>query len=94
MLDRPKATKNLPWVDLTKKTKAKWDGRGMKLNGVTNMEIKFSIHVITYKIYSSSQKNSVPCEAVDLAYKIVKNNLSFDLTELQLVQMSKNLERI
>ena len=54
MLDRPKATKNLPWVELIKKTRAKWGIRGMNLNGVTNMEIKVSIHVRAHKMYSSS----------------------------------------
>lgn len=94
MMERAKATKNLPWVELTKKTNAKWDDRGMKLHGVIDMEIRFAIHVIAHKIYRSNRKNSVPCEAVDLAYKITKNHLSFDLVELQLVQMNKNLESI
>ena len=80
-LDRPKVTKNLPQAELTKKARAEWDGRGMKLNGVTNMEIKFSIHVIAHKMYKSSQQNSVPCEAMDPDYKVVNKNLSFDLVE-------------
>ena len=54
----------------------------MKINGVTNMEIKFGIHVIAHKIYSSSQLKSVSYEVVDLALKVVKNNLSFDLAKL------------
>jgi hypothetical protein len=66
----------------------------MKLNGVTDIELKFSIHAIAHKMYNSSRPNSVPCEAVDLAYKIVKNDLEFDLAELQLIQFSKNLESI
>lgn len=66
----------------------------MHLNNVTDMEIKFGIHVIAYKIYNSSRSNIVPCEVVDLAYKFVKNNLSFDLTELQHIHLSKNIERI
>ena len=82
MLDMPKATKSLPQVELAKKTRAEWDGRGMKLNGVTNMEMMFSIHVIAHKMYSNSRQNSIPCEAVDLAYNVMKKNLSFDLAEL------------
>ena len=34
------------------------------------------------------------CEVVDLAYKVVKNNLSFDLVELPLKQFNKNMESI
>ena len=66
----------------------------MKLNNVTDMEIKFNIHVISHKIYSSSQPNIVFLEAVDLAYKVVKKNFSFDLAELQHIQLSKNIESI
>ena len=57
----------------------------MKLNEVTDMEIKFSIDVIVHKVHISSHKNSVSCEAIDLAYKVVNENLSFDLVKLVLV---------
>lgn len=84
MLDRLKMTKTLGQFELVKKNLVEWYGRGMKLNGVTDMEIKFGIHFISHKIYSSNQLNNVICEVVDLAFKVFKNNLSFDLTELQL----------
>ena len=51
----------------------------MKIISVTNMELKFGINIIAHKIYSSSKLNNVSCEAVDLSYKVVKNNLSLDL---------------
>ena len=56
----------------------------MKINSVTNMELKFGIHVIAHKIYSYSHLNNVSCEAIDLALKVVKNNMSLDLIELML----------
>ena len=56
--------------------------------------LKFSIHVISHKIYSSRRLNSVSCEAIDLAYKVVKNNLSIDLAELLLNQFNTDMERI
>ena len=59
-----------------------WKGNIMKLNNVTNMEIKFGNHVIAYKIHTSSRPYSVSYEAVDLALKLVKSNLSFDLVKL------------
>ena len=34
------------------------------------------------------------CEATDLTYKVVKNNLSLDLAKLLLIQFNKNMERI
>ena len=67
---------------------------GMKISCVTNMELKFGIHIITHKIYSSSCLNSVSCEAVDLTFKVVKNNMSFDLAKLMLFQFNKNMESV
>ena len=73
ILAKAKMTKALRQDELEKKTLAEWDGRGMKISSVTNAKLKFGIHVIAYKIYSSSHPNSVSCEAIDLAYKVVKN---------------------
>ena len=94
MLTKAKMTKTLSQVELEKKTLTKWDGRGMKISSVINMELKFSIHIIAHKIYNSSRLNSVSCEAMDLAYKVVKNNLSLDLAKLMLNQFKKNMESI
>ena len=49
MLSKEKTTKNLGQAKLAKKTHVEWDGRGMKLNSVIDMEIKFWIHVIPIK---------------------------------------------
>ena len=54
MLTKEKITKTLSWVELEKKTLAKWDGRGMKISCVIDMKLKFGIHVIAHKIYISS----------------------------------------
>ena len=87
-------TKTRCQVELEKKTLVEWDGRGMKISSVTNMELKFSIHIITHKIYISSRLNNIPFEPMDLAYKVIKNNLSLDLAELLLNQFNKNMESI
>lgn len=94
MLAKAKMTKTLGWVELEKKTLAEWDNRGMKISSILDIELKFGIHIIAHKIYSSSRLNSVSCKDVDLAYKVVKNNLSFDLGELLLRQLNKNMESI
>ena len=94
MLAKAKMTKTLGWDELEKKTLEQWDDRGMKISSVIDMELKFWIHIIAHKIYSSSRLNSVSCEAVDLAYKVVKNNLSLDLGKLLLNQFNKNMESI
>ena len=59
-----------------------WDGRGIKINYLTNMELKFGIHMIAHKIYSLSHLNNVSCEVVDLALKVDKNNMYLDLVEI------------
>ena len=71
-----------------------WDGRGLKLSIVADVELRFGIHVIAHKIYSSIWPNSVPYEAVDLAFKIVKKNVEFDLSKLLLLQLNKSMESI
>ena len=94
MLSKVKATKTLGWDELQKKTLAKLDEKGLKINNVSDVELRFGIHIIAHKIYSSSRLNSVSCEAVDLAYKVVKKNLEFDLADLMLKQLNKNMDSI
>ena len=50
MLTKEKMTKTLSKVELEKKTLTKWDGRGMKISCVMDMELNFGIHVIAHKI--------------------------------------------
>ena len=82
-IEKSKNTKTLGQEKLAKLTLTEWDVRGMKMNNGSDMEINFFVHFITHKIYNSRHANSVLCEATDLAYKVVKKSLSFDLAELQ-----------
>ena len=65
MLNKVKTTKTLSKEELQKKTLAECDGRALKISSVIDIELRFGTHIIAHKIYSSSQWNSVPCEAVD-----------------------------
>jgi hypothetical protein len=94
MLSKAKTTKTLSKDELQKLTQAVWDGSGLKLNNITNVELKFGIYVVAYKLYSSSRLNSVPCEAIDLTYKVVKKNMEFDLADVLLKQLNKNMDSI
>lgn len=94
MLSKAKATKTLGKEELQKKTLAEWDGKGMKISSIIDEKLKFGIHVIAHKIYSSSCLKSVSREAVDLAFKVVKNNLSFDLANFLSKEFNKNMESI
>ena len=46
MTSKANTTKTLGQVELSNKTLVNWDGKGMKLNGVSQMEIKFGICVM------------------------------------------------
>jgi len=94
MLAKAKITKTLGQGKLEMKILAEWDGRGLKISSVFDVELKFGIDIISHKIYSSSRLNNMSCEEVDLAYKVVKNNISFDLAKLLLKQFNKNTESI
>ena len=94
ILNKEKTTKTISQVELECKTVAKRDGRGMKISSVTDMELKFRIHVVAQTIYSSSHLNNMSCKVVDLALKVVKNNMSFKLSKMMLIQFNKNMESI
>ena len=94
MLNKAKVTKTLGKAELVKKTLAEWDERGIKITGIIDMELKFGFYVVSERIYSSNHLNSVSCEAENLALKIVKNNMAFNLAKLLLNQFNKNMESI
>ena len=62
--------------------KAKWNGRGMFIDGIKDQVIDFVVHVISHKLYYSIQLNNVSCIAINLGYKIVKKDHNYDLGEL------------
>ena len=66
----------------------------MTIDTVKDPLLDFSMKVISHKFYQSSRLNSVPCIAVDLAYKLVKKDHTYDLAELMLQQINENLRAI
>ena len=66
----------------------------MAIDTITNPLIYFDVRVIAHKFYQSSQLNSVPCVAIDIGYKMVKRDHTYDLAKLQLQQINENLEAI
>ena len=52
------------------------------------------MRIISHKFYQSSRLNSVPCIAVDVAYKLVKKDHTYGLEELILQQINENLGAI
>ena len=56
--------------------------RGMTIDTIIDPLLDFVVRVISHKFYQSSRLNSVLCIAMDVAYKIVKKDHTYDLAEL------------
>ena len=69
---------------IEKNTRVVWNKRGMTINTILNPLITFVVRIITHKFFQSSRLNNVSCIAVDLGYKIVKKDHSYDLAKLNL----------
>ena len=66
----------------------------MTIDTVIDPLLNFFVRVISHKFYQSSRLNSVPYNFVDVGYKIVKKDHTYDLAELQLQQLIENLRAI
>ena len=66
----------------------------MAINTITKPLLDFAVRIISYKFYQSSRLNSVPCIVVDVAYKLVKKDHTYDLAELMYQQINENLGAI
>lgn len=69
---------------IEKNTSAKWNNRGIKIDTIKESLLDFAMKIISHKFYQSSKLNSVPCIAVDVAYKLVKKVHTYDLEKLML----------
>ena len=83
-LDWPKTLRSDKKEKIEKNTGAKWNNMGMKINTIKEPLLYFSMRIISHKFYQSNRLNSVPCIAVDVAYKLVKKDHTYDLAELML----------
>ena len=50
MLNKVKTTKTLGREELQKKTLVEWNDKGLKINNVSDVELRFGIHIIAHKI--------------------------------------------
>ena len=51
----------------------------MRIDTITDPLLDFAVRVVSHKFYQSSKLNSVPCIAMDVAYKLVKKDYTYDL---------------
>ena len=66
----------------------------MTIDIVTKPLLHFVVRIISHKFYQSSRLNSVPCIAIDVAYKLVKKDHTYELEKLMLQQIKENLGAI
>lgn len=83
-LDQPKTLCSDYKEAIKRNTWAKLNKRGMTIDIIIDPLLDFVVRVISHKFYQSSRLNSVPCIVVDVAYKLVKNDHTYDLSELML----------
>ena len=63
-------------------TLEKWNDKGIFITTIEDPVIEFTIRDIAHKFCQSSRLNNVLCIVVDLGYKIVKMDGSYDLANL------------
>ena len=66
----------------------------MNIDTIQDLLIDFSVRVISHKFYQSNRLNNIPCIVVDVGYKLIKKDHTYDLVELQLQQINENLGAI
>ena len=66
----------------------------MEIDTFKDPLLDFFVRIISHKFYQSSRLNSVSCIAVDVAYKLVKKDHTYDLAKLMLQKINKNLVAI
>ena len=93
-LDQPKTLRSDKKETIEKNTDAKWNNRGMTIDTVKDPLLDFAVRVISHKFYQSSRLNSVPCISVNVEYKLVKKDHTYDLSELMMQQINENLGAI
>ena len=83
-LDWPMALRSDAKETIEKNTGARWNKRGMTIDTITDPLVNFVVRVISHKFYQSSRLNNVPFITMDIGYKIVKRDHTYDMVELQL----------
>ena len=81
-LDQPKTLRSDKNETIEKNTSEKWNNRGMTIDTIKEPLLDFAVRIISHKFYQSNRLNSVPCIAIDVAYKLIKKDHTYDLAEL------------
>ena len=93
-LDWPKTLRSDKKETIEKNTGAKWNNRGMPIDTIKEPLLDFAMRIISHKFYQFSRLNNVSCVAVDVAYKLVKKDHTYDLAKLMLQQINEKIGAI
>ena len=66
----------------------------MRVNSIENVEGNFASIVIGYKIYQSTKLNSVLSRAIHVAYRMVKEDVFYDLSEMLKSKLVANNNKV
>lgn len=66
-------------MEMAKLTSSTSDSRGMIVNPIKDDLVKYSYMVIGYKKFLANRINSVSATTVNAAYRMIKEDASFDL---------------
>jgi len=66
----------------------------MTINDIIELNVKFASMVIGYKIYHLRRENFISGTTIYVAYKMLKENVDYDLCELLQNQLIENLKKI
>lgn len=75
-------------------TKSQCDSREMAITHIKDGEVIFASAVLGYRVYQSSQMNSVSRGVMHVGYQIIKEDATYDICEMIQSQFMVNIERI
>lgn len=76
---------------IEKNVGVEWNNKGMSIDYILDSLNFFFERVIAHKFFQSRRSNSMFYMVVEMRYKIVKRDHTYDLSTLQLQQLFQNL---
>lgn len=67
---------------VTRLTQSRCDRKEMTIAHIEDAEVRFASTVLGYRVYQSSHMNSVPSSAMHVAYRIIKEDATYDICEM------------
>lgn len=75
-------------------THSKWDRRAMIVNDIFQQDVRLIAMILGYKFYYSSRPNSVSVGVIMMAWRMVKENVKYNLCEVLAQQFLENVKLV